>query len=145
MSQLGVPVGSSGSQLSLLGPRAPAGELAGAGLSLAVLGSGRCKVGPRPALGFSEHGGVPHASGSQLSVHAPVFSPQEGVADAAAVPPVWRRRGLEGEYSDELRLAILRESQRRIEQEQARASVQVEPFLPTLGRGSGPDSSGDVS
>ena len=74
-----------------------------------------------------------------------MFSPQEGVADAAAAPPVWRRRGLEGECSDELHLALLRESQRRIEQEQARASVQVEPFVPTLNRGSGPDSSGDLS
>ena len=81
----------------------------------------------------------------QLSVHASVFSPQEGVADAAAVPPVWRRRGQEGEYSDKLNLAILCESQWRIDQEQAQASVQVEPFLATLGRGSEPDSSGDVS
>ena len=107
--------------------------------------SGRCEAGSRPALWFLEPGGVPHASGAQLSVHAPVFSPQEGVADAAVAPPVWRRRGLEGEYSDELHLAILPESQRKIEQEQVRASVQVEPFLPTLGCESGPDSSGDVS
>ena len=38
MRQLGVPAGSSASQLSLLGPQGPSGELAGAGLLLAVLG-----------------------------------------------------------------------------------------------------------
>ena len=111
--------------MSLMGPGVPWGESAGTGLALAVMGSGRCEAGPRPALGFLEPGCIPQASGAQLSVHAPVFSFQEGVADAAAALPVWRRRGLEGEYSDELRIAILRESQRRIEQEQVQASVQV--------------------
>ena len=70
-----------------------------------------------------------------------MFSPQEGVADGAAAPPKLLRRGQEGEYNDELRLDLLRESQRRIEQEQAWARVQVEPFVPTLSRGSVPGSS----
>ena len=82
----------------------------------------------------------------QSAVPAGASGSGRGVGwDGPVVSRAWWRRGLEGEYSDELRLAILCESQRRIEQEQARASVQVEPFLPTLGHGSGSDSSGDVS
>ena len=79
MRQLGNSAGSSTSQLSLLGPQGPSGGLAGAGLSLAVLGSGQCVAGPRPALRYLERGGVPQASGAQLSVQAPVFPLRRGL------------------------------------------------------------------
>ena len=87
---------------------------------------------PLGSLGQQGTPGALAAANLPLSIHVPVFSPQEGVADSAAAQPVLPRQGMEGEYSDELRLRLLRESQRRVEQEQAWARVQVRPFCACL-------------
>ena len=64
MRRLGFPVDSPASRLFPLGPLGPPGPseaLAVTNLPLAVLGSGLCGAGTRPAMGYLELGGVPQA------------------------------------------------------------------------------------
>ena len=82
----GLP-GQSPLSIGVPGEAGDAGALAVANLPLAVLGLRLCGAGTRPALEYSEPGGVSQASGELLSIHVQVFSSQEGVADGLCLTP----------------------------------------------------------